>query len=76
MNETQWIFVAIASFGLGYYAGYLSHNVGRFIDKFGCLAIIITTVALIVAVIQIVNLSSIIISLIFASGFLFKLFRR
>jgi ABC-type dipeptide/oligopeptide/nickel transport system permease subunit len=76
MNETQWIFVAIASFGLGYFAGYLSKNISRIIDNLGCIVAVITTIILIIAVMQIVNLANIVISIIFALGFLFKLFKR
>jgi ABC-type dipeptide/oligopeptide/nickel transport system permease subunit len=76
MKETQWIFIAVASFGMGYYAGYLTHNISRIIDRFGLLASIVWMIIFIVLVVQIVSLLSILISIIFALGFLLKMFKR
>lgn len=76
MNETQWIFISIASFSLVYFGGYIAKNIGRLIDKLGCVVAIFLPIFLIVGAIQIMDLSSVIVSLIFAVGFLFKLFRR
>lgn len=76
MNETQWIFISIASFSLGYFGGYIAKNIGRLIDRLGCVVDIFLPIFLIVGAIQIMDLGSVIVSLIFAVGFLFKLFRR
>lgn len=76
MNETQWIFISIASFALGYFGGYIAKNIGRLIDRLGCVVAIFLAIFLIVGAIQIMDLGSVIVSLIFAVGFLFKLLKR
>ncbi|CAC9623823.1 hypothetical protein [uncultured Gammaproteobacteria bacterium] len=76
MNETQWIFIAIISFALGYFGGYIAKNIGRLIDKLGCMVAIFLPIFLIAGAVQIMDLGSVIISLMFAVGFLFKIFKR
>ena len=79
MNETQWIFLAIAAFGVGYGIAYLTKNIGSMADKWGIFSLLLIPIIVIVlfgGAGMITEYKDMGLSLFFAGGFIFRMIRR
>ena len=79
MNETEWIFLAIAAFGVGYGIAYLTKNIGSMADKWGIFSILLIPIIVIMlfgGAGMITEHKDIGLSLVFAGGFVFRMVKR
>ena len=79
MNETEWIFLAIAAFGIGYGIAYLAKNIGSMADRWGIFSIFLIPVIVIILLVGagvITDLKNVSLSLSLAVGFVFRMIRR
>jgi len=77
MNETQWIFLAIGAFGVGYAIAYFFKNIGELWRRWGFFSLFlfpVIVVLLIFGAAAIADLKDTVISLIFALGFVVRMF--
>ncbi len=79
MNETEWIFTGIASFGLGYAIAYFFKNMGNLLRKWGWFLSYFLFPLIILFFLgssaMLADLKDTVLSLLFGAGFLFKLLR-
>ena len=79
MNETAWIFTAIAAFGIGYGVAYFTKNIGRLSNAWGIFSIILMPVIVIYLLVgagMLADLKDVWLSLIFAGGFVFRMLKK
>ena len=79
MNETQWIFWTIGAFSIGYAIAYFFKNIGELWSSWGFFALFLfplIVILLIFGAATIADLKDTVISLIFASGFLVRMFKK
>lgn len=79
MNETEWIFLAIAAFGIGYGIAYLAKNIRSMADRWGIFSIFLIPVIVIMLLVGagvITDLKNVSLSLSLAAGFVFRMIKR
>ena len=80
MNETQWIFLGIASFGVGWAMAAFFKNMGNLFERWGLLIAYfifpLVIMFLLLSAEAIMQFKSIVLSLIFAAGFFIRMFKK
>ena len=79
MNETSLIFTGIIAFALGYGLGYFAKNIGDLARRWGIFTVLLFPMIFIVlfgGAEAIYKMHNIVLSLIFAAGFAFRMIRR
>jgi len=80
MNETQWILFAIGSFGIGWAMAVFFKNIGEMYARWGLLIAYfvfpLVIVFLIASAEAIMQMKSIVLSLVFALGFFIRMLKN
>jgi len=80
MNETQWILFGISSFGVGWAMAAFFKNMGAIYERCGLIIAYfifpLVIVFLLFSAEAIMQLNSVILSLVFASGFFIRMFKH
>ncbi|MCW8830971.1 MAG: hypothetical protein OQK32_05550 [Gammaproteobacteria bacterium] len=79
MNETAWIFTGLVAFGVGYGLAHFVKRMGDLAERWGIFVVFLFPIIIIyltLAAAMLADLHNIVISLIFAGGFLIRIMRK
>ena len=79
MNETQWLFTAIAAFAVGYGVAYLTKHIRQLANRWGIFSILLIPaiiMTLFSGASMINEAKDIGLSLVFAAGFIVRMIKR
>ncbi len=80
LNETAWILVAIAAYGIGRATAWFFKDMGKIVERWGGLIALLTFPSLFMLILAgghyIAVLNNVAVSMIFALGFVIRLLKR